>query len=184
VVTYFESFIADEDYEKFLSVTNENYLNMNVSLLEKSTLINEENYLYGKYVLALLALDKTQEAWNVVLNQFKDYATWDLQNQGVYSLGLLINNNASEFDKVYDGFDGELLVEMQEYFDDCITIFDSAKSSTVVNDKAYLVALGNRIVNVGDNINYLYSSLSIENTLMQDNINDMKSVNDVIKGIL
>lgn len=184
VITYFQSFISDDEYEEFLSVSNENYLSLNIGLLEKSTLLNEENYLYGKYVSSLLAVENTNHAWDVALEKFTDYDNWTLQNQGVYSLGLLINNNAQEFDKVYEGFDSKLIEEMQEYFDDCIIMFDSAKDTTDMDDQAYLVALGNRIVNVGNNINYLYSSLSINDTLMQENINNMKRVNDVIKGIL
>ena len=44
VVKYYDAFVIDEEYSEFMELLKENNENLNVGILEKSTLLNDRNY--------------------------------------------------------------------------------------------------------------------------------------------
>ena len=50
--------------------------------------------------------------------------------------------------------------------------------------KAYLIALGNRLMMVGQNINTIYDACDINEAQIVTNLEKMENINNVIKGLL
>lgn len=183
VITLYEEFVADDEYENFISLITENNENVSAGILEKSAMLNEKDYLTNRYVRALVQDENFDKALDVSLEHFQDYKTWTFRNQGVYSLGELIEQNTF-FNSKYEGFDGKLLSEVQNYFDIIVELFNTNIGVEDTLDKSYLMALGNRIVSVGQDINTLYENSSSHANLKESNEIRMLEVNNVIKGLL
>ena len=64
-----------------------------------------------------------------------------------------------------------------------ITLFNSKNASTDL-EKSYLIALGNRIITVGQNINTIYQVNNTNVGLVTSNLASMTNINDVIKGLV
>lgn len=185
VVELYEKFINDNEYADFMQNIKTNSEKINVGVLERSSLLNEENYLTTRYVRALIKIGEGDKAWGVATNEFAEYEGWSLTEQGVYALGEFVSeNNVQKFNTLYVGFDETLIVEMQTCFDSLINIFNNNKDTTNDLNKAYLVALGNRIINIGQNINNLYGDESGVADNKTNNLNTMIEINDVIKGLI
>lgn len=185
IIKYYEEFIANDEYENFMVASKEQSENLNISVLEKSAILNEDNYLSNSYVKALIGEGEVDKAWGFALNKLYSCADLDLDSQGVYVLSWFISqDNNDKFDDVYGEFDEILINEMQDYFDSVCGVFDLNKNTTDVLEKAYLVALGNRIINVGQDINVIYSSFQNYGDIITSNIEKMVEVNNIIKGII
>ncbi|MGN0960933.1 MAG: hypothetical protein ACI4PF_01890 [Christensenellales bacterium] len=185
VVKYYESLVNDDEYDEFIKAVIIHNENMAVGVLEKSSILNEENYLVNRYVRALIIINKFDYAWELTLNNFVKYNDWNFKEQGVYALSAFINeSNKHLFNVSYDGLEDTLLNEMQKYFDAIYEIFNNNVGVVSNVDKSYLMALGNRIVSVGQDINNLYGNDETKIENKSNNIAMMASVNDVIKGLL
>jgi len=187
-IEIYEMFVNDEEYDTFMSsIENSNEL-LSVGIIEKSTILNEAEYLEGKYIEALYDEGNFDKAFELSLNNFSELKNPTLKDQGVYSFNLFINENMSEewlgkFNQTHDGFDLNLVDEMQIYFDDMKKLFEENKTVTKKLDKAYFLALCNRIMVVGDNINIL-NSLNSKSDLNVDNLSKMENVNNVVKELV
>jgi hypothetical protein len=184
IIEYYEDFIADEEYESFMSAGLQNSEMLDISVLEKSAILNDRNYLVNNYVKALIATEQVDKAKAVALVEFQGYATFNFKNQGVYALGQLVSSNSEFFNTQHEGYNDVLVEEMQVYFDKLINIFDNYKSVESNLDKSYLVALGNRLINVGQDINSVYNTLEVKEDIVSSNVSKMLIVNNVIKGII
>lgn len=182
IVKQYEDFIGDEDLKDFLTNLKIKNEKLDISVLERSTLLNEENYLAVSYIKALVKSDMRSKAEEFALGQFKNYLQFDLENLGVYGLGVFVDN-LEFFEETHEGFSDSLIVEIQEYFDNSCTEFNNNKETQDVVEKAYLVSLGNRIINVGNDLKIIYSEL--ENDMqIQNNLNKMLEINEGIKALL
>ena len=86
----------------------------------------------------------------------------------------------NDFDLSYADFDKTLFESMQEYFNSALQIFNENKEVDKTIEKSYLVSLGFRIMQVGQNI----ISITNDTTIKTDINQKLTSVNNVIKGIL
>ena len=185
IIMYYEAFVADDEYENFMSSSKQNSENLKVGKLEKSTLLNDKNYLDNNYVIALASEGRNDDAWEFALGEFALYDNFTFKNQGVYSLSLWVKaQDWSVFNKTYDGFDKVLVEEIQDYFDRIYLLFEENKNSDNIIDQAYLIALGNRIITVGQDVNRIKSGLGLDNDKITANMNKMVAVNNVIKGLV
>ena len=184
IVGYYEVLIVDDEYADFINSLRSHNEKLDIGLLEKSSLLNEENFLINKYVKALIELGKEGDALVIAVDNFVSYNQWTFKNQGVYALSGFVANNSHIFDDNYDGLDGELIEEMQEYFNNTYEIFVANKNEDSSIDKAYLLALGNRIINVGQDINALYGNDASVSALKESNVIIMIEVNQIIKGLI
>lgn len=185
IVRDYELFVADEEYDEFMSsiVLGNNMVSGGV--LEKSALTNEHNYLEDKYTLALIKTNANKKAFCRAIKMFAEYPNYTFKNQGYYSLNRFISSeNIDEFQKIHDGYNDVLVNEMQAYFDMAKVIFDDNDEVTDTLDKAYLVSLGNRLILVGQNINSIYSALNINSEMIVHNQQCMTQINDIIKGMI
>ena len=180
IIKYYKEFVADDEYAEFLDSYKKYNEGLNIGVLEKSTLLNEENYLANKYISALIATDQNSQAWNLALDYFADYKQFTLANQGVYALSKFVGNIS--FDRTPQGYDDNLINCMQEYFDMSVQLF-LAQSEPSTLEKSYLISLGNRIIQVGQDINTIYTSED-KQQLELENSAKMLEVNNVIKGLI
>ena len=184
IIKYYEDFVSDENYSDFMQQLQEHNEKQNVTLLAKSTLLNENNFLTNQYIGALIDNDQIDKAYNVALNCFKDYNSFTFKNQGVYALYQF--NELSNYNDLYsmpEGYSLNLIESLQDYFEKSFDLFNEKKSSDNELDKAYLISLGNRIIQVGQNTNAFYSNHN-ETNLISTNKECMNEVNNVIKEIL
>ena len=185
IVDFYERLTSDNEYEQFIVDCNTKNEKLSVGVLEKSTILNEENYLTGNYIKALIETDDNNKAWDLTLTELSKYKSFSLKEQGVYSLSLFINeDNYSKFNTAYEGFEGVLIDEMQEYFDITKTIFDNNKDTDNELNKAYLVSLGNRLITLGKDINEIYTALDIKADIKSINQANMMTINEEIKGLI
>lgn len=181
IIKLYETFTSDENYKDFISQLKEHNEKLNVNKLEKSSLLNEENYLTNKYIKALINSNETRKAYNLAIENFKAYKNFSLKNQGVYSLNHFINlDGYNNFNANVGGFDSSLIDAMKDYFNRSISIFEEGKSLKSDLDYAYMISLGNRIIQVGQNINSIIDS----NEEKEQNNLKMESVNNYIKEIV
>ena len=71
---------------------------------------------------------------------------------------------------------------MQSYFDNSYLIFDEKKDCTLDLEKSYLIALGNRLIQVGEDLNKLYNELGGDSVSKNNEV--MTSINDTLKGVI
>lgn len=184
IVKYYEDFVADDEYEAFMTASLKNSEKLDISVLEKSAILNDRNYLVNNYVKALNETEQVEKAKEIALAEFKLYNSFTFKEQGVYALGQYVSSDSEFFGVQHNGFDKVLVEEMQVYFDKMVVMFDNAKTAESNTDRAYLVALGNRLINVGQDINSIYTKQEANDDLVSGNISKMLIVNNVIKGII
>jgi len=185
IVEMYEDFVSDKNYDKFMLENKSNIEKLDIGCLDKSALLNDENYLTKCYVRALLNCENDEKAWDLSINEFANYKDFSFKDQGVYTLSLWIEREDwGKFSNVYEGFDDQLIVEMQEYFGNAYDLFVENQNCSNGLDKAYLIALGNRIIAIGQDVNSVYNGLNINSDMLSDNLNKMIVVNDVIKGLI
>ena len=180
VIEYYEKFVDDDEYLEFMSAYKEHNEDLNIGMLEKSAMLNEENYLVNHYLTALIANGQTDEAFDIALLKFKDYKSFDLIDQGVYSFGMFLDSQ--DFDRMPDGYVLTIESSMQDYFNQAVVTFNENIETKNALEKSYLIALGNRIIEVGADLKVLYG----ENNQVLTEVNEltMKSINEKIKGLL
>ena len=183
IIEYYDAFVNNDDYVEFLTASRENVEKLNIGVLEKSSMLHEDNYLTNNYVKALIDVGKIDEAWDIALEEFVKVDNVQVENIGVYAFSNFIDDECSCFVKIYDNLENPLIVEMQEYFDNAYALLGG---STPVGslDRAYLVALGNRIISVGQDINKIYSVLNASGENVTANVQKMINVNNIIKGLI
>ena len=185
VVKNYELFIEDAEYEKFMNrITISNQI-VAGGVLERSALVNEYQYLEDRYILALIKTRQSTKAFDRAVEMFSGYEGFDLETQGYYSLNRFVNDdNIHKFDDEYVGYDSILVDSMQEYYNSAVEMFNAGKTTNDVQVKAQVVALGNRLILVGQNINTIYTKLSYNTDLIQGNLDSMTMMNETIKGLI
>lgn len=184
VVDYYAELENHEDYEDFIVSIKNKYENLSIAVLEKSALLNEEQYLKNAYIRALILTNNELDAYAKSLKYFEDYNSFEFKKQGVYTLHYFVDNSSiANFETVPQGFSLTLIESMQDYFDKSIELFNANKNANTNLDKAYLLALGNRIITVGQNVNKVYTNLNTT-TLCQSNIDKILQINEILKGLI
>lgn len=185
VVKDYELFVSDKEYTSFMQTIIIGNGMVAGGVLEKSALSNEYNYLEDKYIMSLIEINEEDRAFLRAVSMFSGYNDYTFENQGFYSLNRFVSSdNLKKFETKYDDYEDVLLNEMQEYFNISKELFDSKDGDLDLQNKAYLVALGNRLITVGEDINYIYSALKINGVLVQSNQQNMIRINDKIKGMI
>lgn len=188
IVEYYEYFESDDEYEEFMKALKKRNENAKVGILEKSSLLYEDNYLENKYIMALMGIGgtKKEKALNRAIDGFKDSvnSALMLDDLGVYTLSAFILED-DVFDKVYEGFENTLIEEVQAYFNKLYNVITNVECGELPDlEKAYAIAMCNRIITIGQDINSRYEGISDKDELKNDNIAKMTAVNDIIKGLL
>lgn len=179
IIKYYLEFTEDDEYDQFIESYRKYNEDLNVGILEKSSLLNEENYLTNHYIAALIATDQDNKAFNLALDLFKGYHQFTLKDQGVYAFNKFIGTQ--DFSRCPAGYSDTILGTMQDYFNDSVSIFNANINTNDTIEKAYLLALGNRIIEVGQNLNTLYVD---DDAIEESNSTKMLDINEKIKGLI
>lgn len=164
VEKYYEILEENDRYNTFIEYINEQNENMNTSNLNKSALLNEDNYLKNRYVLSLIYQNKWDKAFNYALENFVNYETYTLKNAGNYLFYHLIDSsNDDVLVKFLDnnGFEESLYNEIVHYIYQCIANFNDGFEEYNEVDSPYFIALNTRIRQVYLNIQTLSEKYSI-----------------------
>ena len=182
IVKYYKEFASDNEYAEFMAYLNDTNNNLNGTIIEKSMLLNEDNYLKKAFVSALINTDRDIEAFEYAIEYFSDYKSFDFYNQGAYVLSQFINSS-EKFNIIYDKYSIKLIDAMQDYFENSYQLFMDNKDVQGELDKAYLLSLGNRIKQVGEDLKVIYTGLEITDytTINYEKLNE---VNTLLKGVL
>lgn len=182
IVNLYETFEKDENASDFLNQLKDRNEKLDIGVLEKSSLLNEDDYLKNRYIRALINTGDARKAYNLALEYFKPYKSFNLKNQGVYAMNYFVNMEGyNNFEVTPAGYDGKLIDALIEYLNTSIQLFEDNHTLNTPLDHAYLISLGNRIVQVGQNINTICSS---DNTLISNNNAQMEKINNYVKDIL
>lgn len=182
VVEVYELFENDKNYEDFMTALKVHNENVDAGLLEKSTLLSEENYLVNSYVRALINIGEEQRGFQISLDYLMSLENMDFKNQGVYSMHQFVGKQGfDDFDIEPAGFEKSLIDTIKDYYNLSLNIFDANKSCETQLDKAYLISLGNRIILVGQNIKTICSD---DATTVSSIDEQLTQVNDAIKEVL
>lgn len=185
IVNYYEDFIEDDEFNMFVLELSEHNENLNAGILEKSLFLDEINFIHGSYVNALVKLGDVEKAFNYAIDLLKNNNTLSLQNIGYYNFSHFINDDF-EYNSFLTKLIGEdsLLTKIQDYFIDCVEVFNN---NSIFNDnlsKSYLMLVGNRIVSVGQDLNVIYNKLSIKTDLVTSNVKFMEDINGKIMELI
>lgn len=176
IVKYYEEFASHNDYDAFLTRIMDSNEKSSLNILEKSLTLDEINIFNCAYVDALLELDKQEKAINFALDNFRNNSNYTYKNIGGYSLNKVITHIDN------DAILSEGLVDkIQVYFNDLLEVFENNFNQLDNLKKSYMVRLGNRIMTVGNDLNYFYTS---ENSNKIENLQKMKMVNEKIMELI
>ena len=126
VIDYYEDFVGDDEYDEFVKDLNTHNENLNVGILEKSIFLDEINYINSNYIHALNKMGDSEKAFGYAMNLFKDNSELSLKNIGNYNFSTFINEDFDYNKFIETKIDGNtLLVEIQDYFNDCVELFNS-----------------------------------------------------------
>ena len=182
IVSIYETFTKDEDYEHFMSELKKRNEQLDIGVLEKSSILNEDDYLKNRYIRALIKTKDEQKAYAIAIESFENYKDSTFHNQGVYALNYFLDMEGfNNFDVEPANYDKTLIESMKEYFELSVNLFNENKDTSDNLEKAYLISLGNRVIQVGQNINEICSD---DASLIASNNQKMQDINDCIKGIL
>lgn len=168
VVIYYELLENHERYDEFIGHINKNNMDSDNSNLNKSVLINEDNYLKNRYVLSLIETGEVNKAFNYAVKHFENYTNYTSVEQGTYLFYYLVDLDDADifakFNQKYN-FQDTLYNEVLNYLDfaiaDFYEIFDQDEFIENV-DGVYILALNNRINQVFGDIKTVSEALGLE----------------------
>lgn len=182
IVKYYEEFVSDENYTDFMTKLVEKNESLLAGILEKSTLVNEDNYLKNHYIKALIEVGDQGKALTTANLYFNESSITNIKHIGVYTYNNFVSKkNVDKFTIEQDGV--VLLTKLQDYFDNLVVLFNDNKTTNNSLEKAYIVSLGNRIIEVGRNINFIYNEVGNVTKIDSNNVS-MLSINEDIKNVL
>lgn len=183
IVEIYNEYLSDDEYLDFTEEMLTNNEKINCTVLERSVILNDENYLENKYISALIDLNRKEDAFKRAVDNFKNYNQYDFKNQGLYNLNYFLSDKAV-FNEIYTGYSDTLVNEMQNYFDNAYLIFKENEMTETKLNQSYLVSLGNRLIIVGQSINSVYIANNSNADVVNSNNLILQHVNDTIKGLI
>ena len=160
IETHFEEFSSKENYNLYVSNIDKANAKKDANVLIKSTLLNEDNYLKNRYVMALVSQNKFDKAIEFCKNSIiESPSTFVLGN---YYYANFAKDAVNKADLQFL-LDDSVYSEMQSYFS---TLSADFKSSFALDKLPERVCAGNRIITVGSNL--LYFNSRFENTLLSN----------------
>ncbi len=155
VIQNFEKFYANENYLSYTHFVNNENLKQNVNPVIKATIINEDNYLKNSYIQSLLNKHNDQTAFNFALaDGLKANPTYNDLGNYLFA-NFCKKDNIDRFYKNflnnYDGNGGNIL--LANIYSYMISVNDEFCGLGFSSDnEVYFWAMGNRILQVGNNI--------------------------------
>lgn len=193
VIKYYEMLEKNERYDEFITFVNQSNKQLNVNLILKSKLINENNSLKNAYVHALIKTEKWEEAALYASRHFEEYETYSLTSQGVYAFTQLFTNAAFRNENVvntltqhYLDTDVSLVNHIVNYFNNIYNEFLQLNETTSQQNYIYYVALQQTANIVASDIGYFNSlaNFADANITAQELEEKIFDINDRVRSVI
>lgn len=163
VITYFEKFLNDSDYNDYIKKIDDKNQNLKVSSLVKSKLLSEDNYLKNRYVFSLAKQKQNKKAFEFAL----DNTSFNVSENVLEP--YLFTYICAEGYVVSDTNYQDVIDNMENYFSNLFSVF---KSNYVSRENIVLnFAIGGRINEVGSNLKDLRKLGNVKSS--DEQINDV-----------
>ena len=181
VVELYEKFYDHDSYESYIEFVNSENAKTEASPMVKATLLNEDNYLKNSYIQSLINLGQDSKAFKFAVDD-------GLNMSPAYNnIGNYLFNNFCKSDvivKFYDNFrapvygENMLVVDMYKYMEAVNTLFLANFQNQQLQTESW--AMGNRVLQVGNNVLVVCEKLGIEETDGIQIVEETKKIMDNI----
>lgn len=150
VVKSYKKLAKQNDYYDFIEFKEDEFLKNCETLLQKLYLSNEDNYLKGKYVLALKNLEGGDVAFDYAYNELKQTNVTSSSDRANYVLSYYIQslNDVDDFEYIT----AEVKDDIYQYYESLYSIYstemENSKLSTEIDTKLNLLKLNHRITDI------------------------------------
>jgi len=186
VVELYEKFNDHDSYESYIEFVNSENAKTEASPMVKATLLNEDNHLKNSYIQSLINLGQDSKAFKFAVDD-------GLNMSPAYNnIGNYLFNNFCKSDviaKFYDNFrapvygENMLVVDMYKYMEAVNTLFLANFQNQQLQTESW--AMGNRVLQVGNNVLVVCEKLEIEETdgiqIVEETKKIMDNVNQKFK---
>lgn len=190
VIDYYEILEDDANYSSLMARLNTNAMKLEYNNVIKSTLINNDNYLKNGYIKALINKNNSNLAFTYAYSNSNLSGDINYLSLGNYLFSNFFNGNntSSETIELFTSSNLEHLEygeEINNYFSSLFNEFNAEFSVVTSNNQPYIIALANRIMEVGQNLILLdnlsnrdyIDTESVRTNLMQVNTNINSLIN-------
>lgn len=154
VVTLYELLEDDENYNKLMNEIDQETESSNLNVTAKSALLNEDNYLKNRYVLALIKTNQTSKAITYTIENFTN-ENLTMETLGSYTFSQFSKNANLLSESLNEVAFGSLtlLQANENYLVELFTLFENnydLLNTLTPLQKSKLVYLGNRTLSVAN----------------------------------
>lgn len=189
VISFYEKFENCTNYEKIINEFDQNTKQSSLSVLAKSALLNEKNYLINSYVYSLIKTNNIEKAVQCAYDNF-DYDNINLSNLGTYAFSNILTNELINNQIVSNLLnvsynDTTFSQALFNYFEVLVGIFNSNYNLQTLteNNISELIYLAKRINQVTNNL--LVVSTKIEHNYSLDSlVEQTQMVNQKLSELL
>ncbi len=162
IIKQFEKLHNTSDYSNFIAFIDEENEKIDDYPLIKAAMLNEDNYLKNQYIIALIAKEKVDDAFAFALADGLEINV-SYNNLGNFLYGNFLGQSEEFLQRNFftqlDGRDNSLDVEITAYFNRIYTEF-RAQYNSVADE--YVIAMGNRLVYVGETLKGMCNKVGVE----------------------
>lgn len=177
VERYFEEFSSNQNYFTYVEAIDETNYVKDTTILVKSTLLSEDNYLRNRYVDALLKQDKWEEAVKFSNNSLETNPS--VENIGNYYYANFMKDAISS-DILAFFIEDNIVEDMHQYI---LDLHNNFKDTFKLDKLAERVSAGNRVITVAYNL--LYLNTRFENQLLtEQEVSDISGIIDDTKSAI
>ena len=154
-------------------------MNNCASTLEMLYLSNEDNYLKGKYTLALKSFKGDDEAFEYAYNELKSTNITESNQRINFVLGYYISalNNKEEFEHITD----EVKSDIYNYFNSLYGVYKNEIGELKVTDNYYLVKKFN-LLKLNYRITDIYYAMNTIDVAIGMN-EDMENAKSIVESL-
>lgn len=166
IINYSNEFFSHANYSDYIEQLNARNNKMDLSILIKSTIINEDNYYKNIYINNLIKSKKIDLAFEFALLNF-NFTPSTIYSIGSYMLSSFSNVHLVEnFNAQIPDTDKLIIEGMVQYFYNLHDLFEQQIPNATTAAKPYLVALVSRMSMLASNISFVYENVEQESVLV------------------
>lgn len=172
IVKTYKKLVEHKDYNNFLIYIEEKNINSSVTEMQKVALSNEDNYLKGKYIMALIKVNGLNEAFTFAYNDLITNNVTNYTDRMSYVMGSFIhyatktkteNNVNSYVDNI------SVQTNIWDYYNKIKNIYTGIKNDASI-EKFSKMKIVSRMIDI------LYSLQTICDLELTNNIFDLETI--------
>ncbi|MBQ8749988.1 MAG: hypothetical protein IJZ29_05950 [Clostridia bacterium] len=188
IVKAYENLERQEDYYEFIEFKENQFLNQCASTLEMLYLSNEDNYLKGKYVVALKKFKGSDVAFEYAYNNLKNANISSSGDRINFVLGYYISSLKKP--EQFEYFTTTVKNDIYNYFNSLYAIYESEISNLTVPDNTHylldkfnLLKLNYRLTDVYYAMTVIETAVGMENDMQALEAKALELSNDFVSLI-